>query len=148
MPIATELNINTAVTALDMANAIFGSGVTVSSATFAGDPSAAGIYSGALATIPGISPTDSGVILSTGKVADFTNSSGTTNTNTAAGTSTNLNAGIDGDAQMNAVAGMATFDGTILTATFTPDGDFLTMQFVFSSEEYPEYINNLSLIHI
>ncbi len=142
MAIATELNINTAVTALDMANAIFGSGVTVSSASFAGDPLAAGIYSGALTTMPGLSPTDSGVILSTGKVADFTNSSGTTNTNTATGTSTNLTKGIDGDAQMNAVAGMATFDGTILTATFTPDGDYLTMQFVFSSEEYPEYINN------
>ena len=64
MAIANELTINTAATALDMANAIFGSGVTVSSATYSGDALASGIYSGAQTTIPGISPTDSGVILS------------------------------------------------------------------------------------
>ena len=140
MAIATELNINATASAMDMANAIFGSGITVSNATYSGDLASAGIYSGATATMPGISPTDTGVILSTGKVADFTNSSGTTNTNVSNGTSTNT-AGIDGDAQLNTVAGMATFDGSILTATFTPDGDYLTMQFVFSSEEYPEYVN-------
>lgn len=141
MAIATELTINTAATALDMANAIFGPGVTVSSATYSGDPLASGIYSGALTTMPGVSPTDSGVILSTGRVTDFTNSSGTTDTNIAAGTGVDLASGINGDAALNTVAGMATFDGSILTAVFTPDGDYLTMQFVFSSEEYPEYIN-------
>ena len=141
MAIANELTINSAASALDMANAIFGNGVTVTAATFQGDPASAGIYSGALSTIAGISPTDSGVILSSGRVADFTNSSGTTNTNTASNLSTDTAAGINGDAQLNAVAGMATFDGAILNATFVPDGDYLTMQFVFSSEEYPEYIN-------
>ena len=140
MAIATELVINTSATALDMANAIFGSGVTVVSATYTGDPLSAGTYSGATTTIPGISPTDTGVILSTGKVTDFTNSSGTTNTNTAAGTSTDTT-GVNGDAQLNAVAGMATYDAAILQASFIPNGDTLTMQFVFSSEEYPEYVS-------
>lgn len=141
MAIANELTINTSATALDMANAIFGTGVTVTTASFQGDAASSGVYSGALGTIAGISPTDSGVILSTGRVVDFTNSSGTTNTNTAANLSTDTAAGINGDAQLNTVAGMATFDGAILNATFVPDGDYLTMQFVFSSEEYPEYVN-------
>lgn len=141
MATATELSVNTSVTALDMANAIFGDGVTVVSATLSGDTQAAGIYSGALGTIPGISPTDSGVILSTGKATDFTNSSGTTDTNTASNTSTDLAGGIEGDSQLNTVAGAATHDGTILTAQFIPDGDMITMQFVFSSEEYPEYVH-------
>ncbi|WP_430463904.1 Hint domain-containing protein [Tabrizicola sp.] len=141
MPIANELTINTTATAMDMAQAIFGDGITVLSATFTGDPLASGIYSGALTTIAGISPTDTGVILSTGNVADFTNSSGTTDTNVAAGTGSDLVNGIDGDAQLNAVSGMATFDGTILQASFIPTGDMLTMQFVFSSEEYPEFVN-------
>ncbi len=140
MPTATELTINTSATALDMANAIFGPGVTVVSATYTGDPLSSGVYSGASTTIAGVSATDTGVILSTGRVTDFTNSSGTTNTNTAANTSTNT-AGVDGDAQLNAVAGMATFDAAILNASFIPDGDTLTMQFVFSSEEYPEYVS-------
>lgn len=141
MPNATELTINTAASALDMANAIFGPGITVTGATFNGATVSSGIYSGANTTIPGISPSDSGVILSTGNVADFTNSSGTTNTNTVANRSTNTTGSVDGDAQLNAVAGMATFDGAILQASFIPDGDYLTMQFVFSSEEYPEYVN-------
>ncbi len=140
MPNATELTINTAATAMDMANSIFGPGITVTAASYAGDALSAGIYSGAASTLAGISATDSGVILSTGKVTDFTNSSGTSDTNTVANTGTDT-AGVDGDAQLNAVSGMATFDGAILQATFVPDGDFLSMQFVFSSEEYPEHIN-------
>lgn len=141
MAIANELTINTTASALDMAQAIFGSGITVVSADYSGDTSASGIYSGALSTIPGVVSADSGVILSTGNVATFTNSSGTTDTNMASGTGVDLAGGVDGDAQLNAVSGQATFDGTILTADFIPTGDMLTMQFVFSSEEYPEYVN-------
>jgi hypothetical protein len=66
--------------------------------------------------------------------------SGTTNTNTQAGTSTDTTGSVDGDAGLNAVAGKTTFDGAILQASFIPDGDYLTMQFVFASEEYPEYV--------
>lgn len=141
MAIANELTINTGATALQMADVIFGDGVQVVSATFSGDAASKGIYTGAQTTIPGIVPGDTGVILSTGRVVDFTNSSGTTNTNTATNTSTDTAGGINGDAQLNQVAGVNTFDGAILNATFIPDGDFLTMQFVFASEEYPEYVN-------
>ncbi len=87
-----------------MANAIFGNGITVTSATYIGPAVSSGVYSGALSTIAGISPTDSGVILSTGKVVDFTNSSGTTNTKTQTELFTDTTDGIDGDAQLNTVA--------------------------------------------
>ena len=142
MAIANELTINTNATALDMANAIFGNGITVTSASYSGASVSSGIYSGALSTIAGISPTDTGVILSSGNVVDFTNSSGTTDTNTQSGWSTDTTGSIDGDAQLNAVAGQPTFDGAILNADFIPDGDTITMQFVFASEEYPEYVSS------
>ena len=144
MAIATELNINTTATADDMFAAIFGDGIQVvaGTATYSGGAASSGTYTGALTTIPGIVPTDSGVILSTGNVADFTNSSGTTDTNVNAGTGTDVVGGIDGDAQLNAVSGQATYDGAILEADFIPDGDMLTMQFVFTSEEYPEFVNS------
>lgn len=140
MPIANELNINLAASALQMAQQIFGPGITVQSASYAGDNLSSGIFTGALTTMAGVTPADSGVILSTGRADSITNQSGTTNTNTSNGTSTNT-AGIDGDAQLNAISGVGTFDGSILNATFVPDGDVLTMQFVFLSEEYPEYVN-------
>jgi Ca2+-binding RTX toxin-like protein len=141
MATAQELSINTSASAMDMANAIFGSGVTVVSASYSGDAISSATYTGALTTIPGISPTNSGVILSTGRAEDFTNSSGTTDTNTKPGTSTDTAGGIEGDAGLNAIAGTATHDGAILTADFIPDGNMITMSFVFSSEEYPEYVN-------
>ena len=139
MATATELTIDTSASAMDMAQTIFGDGVQVLSATYTGDPNASGIYSDAQSTIPGVTNSDSGVILSTGNVGDFTNSSGTSDTNTAAGTGTD-NAGVDGDADLNGVSGQTTFDGAILEASFIPTGDYLTMQFVFTSEEYPEYV--------
>jgi Ca2+-binding RTX toxin-like protein len=143
MATATELaiaTIDSGVDATDLAQTIFGAGIQVISATYSGDPNSAGIYSGADTTIPGITGSDGGVILSTGNVADFTNSSGTSDTNTSDGTGTGT-AGVDGDPLLNDVSGYQTFDGAILEADFIPEGDMLTMQFVFSSEEYLEYVN-------
>lgn len=136
MVAASELTINTTASALDMANAMFGAGITVVGATYTGASDASGIYSGGLTTSPGVVPSDAGVILSTGRVTDFTNSSG--NANQLANTSTSL--GTAGDAQLTAIAGFQTYDAAVLTATFIPDGDVLTMQIVFSSEEYLEYV--------
>ncbi len=141
MPIATELPIDSSASALDMANAIFGSGVTVSSATYTGDPLSSGVYTNGDTVSPGVVPGDTGVILSTGYVADFTNDSGTTNTNISGSTGTNTS-GPGGDADFDALAGRRTFDAAFLEATFTPDGDFITVDFVIASDEYPEFVNS------
>ena len=139
MPIATELNITQTTDASLVAETIFGPGVTVVSSTLTGSAGQTGIYSDGLATSPGVVPSDSGVIFSTGNVADFTNSSGTTDTNTQEETSTSY--GGPGDPDMTGASGVQTFDAMVLEAVFIPDNDFLTMQFVFSSEEYLEYVN-------
>lgn len=138
MATGAELTYNTSATAIQMANAIFGDGVTVIGATYSGAGTSKAIYSnGNLAT--GVVPSDTGVILSTGRVTDFTQSSG--DPNRSAGTSTNTT-GVDGNTQFNALAGAATFDAAFLDVTFVPTGDLMTMRFVFASEEYPEYINS------
>ncbi|MGB3280259.1 MAG: choice-of-anchor L domain-containing protein, partial [Pseudorhodobacter sp.] len=67
---------------------MFGEGVTVTSASYSGAALASGIYSGGLGTSPGVVPSDSGVILSTGRVTDYTNSTG--QANQASNTSGNL----------------------------------------------------------
>jgi aspartate 1-decarboxylase len=136
MATASELTINTTATALQMADTMFGEGVTVLSATYTGAATASGIYTGANTTMPGMAPADSGVILSTGTAADITNSSG--QTNTSDGTTTIHNTA--GDAGLTAIAGMQTFDAAVLEVQFIPVGDTLTMQLVFSSEEYLEYV--------
>ena len=143
MPIATELNVDTSATAMDMANAMFGNGISITSASFTGAGAASGTYTGGLSTLGSLTQSDTGVILSTGNVTDFTNSSGTADTNTNAGTTTNHTGvgEVDGDTELNAVSGQATQDGAFFDATFIAQGDLLTMQFVFTSEEYLEYVN-------
>lgn len=136
---ASELAINTSVTADQMADAMFGDGIKIVGASYSGDPVSSGIYSGAEATMPGVAPSDSGVILSTGKATDITNSSG--QANQSSGTSTNTK-GVDGDADLNQVAGFKTYDAAIFEAKFIPDGSTLTMQITFSSEEYLEYVGS------
>jgi hypothetical protein len=138
MAIATELPVNTGATALDMANEIFGAGITVNSATYSGAGASSGIFTNGDTISSGVTPSDSGVILSTGNAVDFTNNSGTTNTNTSGGTSTNTT-GINNDADFNAVSGGATYDASFLEIDFTPSGSVFTIDFVLSSEEFPEY---------
>lgn len=139
MAIATELSIAQTTDASLVAETIFGPGITVVSSTLTGSAGQTGIYSNGLTTSPGVVPSDTGVIFSTGNVADFTNSTGTTDTNTQAGTTTGYNGA--GDADLTAMSGVQTFDAVVFEAVFIPDNDFLTMQFVFSSEEYLEYVN-------
>lgn len=123
---------------MDMADAMFGSGITITSATYTGASQASGIYSDGDTVAPDLTPTDSGVILSTGKAEDVTNSWG--DVNTSAGTTTqNAQAG---DADLSELAGMKTYDAAVFEAEFVPEGDTLTMQVVFSSEEYLEYVNS------
>ncbi|WP_299047602.1 Hint domain-containing protein [uncultured Tateyamaria sp.] len=140
---ASELPIQTVregVNAEDMANAIFGDGVFVDSATYTGDIDSAGIYSNGDSVSPGATPSDTGVILSTGNAESFTNSSGQENQSNSTSTNTS---GQNNNAQFNAAAGARTFDASYLDVNFIPDGNLMTMQFVFSSEEYPEFQNSV-----
>ena len=143
MVAASELSIETVregTTATEMAQEIFGSGVTVTGATYFGDNDSAGIYTGGDTTSPGVTPGDSGVIMSTGEAEDFTNSSG--ESNQSANTTTNTS-GTNNFNTYNTAAGGTTYDASTLDIDFIPDEDTLTMQFVFSSEEYPEFANSI-----
>lgn len=140
MVAAAELGYNTNASAMQMAQAIFGDGVTVVGATYSGDNRSSAIYSNGDALAPGATPGDTGVILSTGRAASFTNSSGQSNQSTSTSRNTG---GIDNDADMNAAAGAPTYDASILSVDFIPDTNLMTMQFVFSSEEYPEFQNSI-----
>ncbi len=140
MVAASELPIDTSASAMEMAQAIFGEGVTVVSASYTGDNRSSGIFSDGDNTAPGATPSDTGVILSTGRARDFTNSSGDSNQDT--NTSTNTS-GVNNEAGFNALAGASTFDASFIDIDFIPTGDTMTLQFVFSSDEYPEWVNSI-----
>lgn len=140
MVAGVELNYDTSATALAMANSIFGNGVTVTGATYSGSSYSSGIYSNGDAVAGNVTPGDTGVILSTGQASNFTNNSSQSNLNT--NTSTNTG-GANNDSDFNAIAGTSTYDAAYMVVDFIPTEDTMTMQFVFSSDEYPEYANSI-----
>jgi hypothetical protein len=140
MVAASELPIIENASAVQMANEIFGNGSTVVGASYSGWSQSSGIYSNGDSLAPTATPSDTGVILSTGRASDFTNTTGSSNQSN--NTSTNT-PGANNDAQFNALAGTNTFDASILTVDFIPDGDTLSLQFIYSSEEYPEFVNSI-----
>lgn len=85
----TLLPINTKVTTVELAETMFGDGIKLVSASYAGDPQSSGIYSPSTKVAPGAVPSDSGVILSTGTVTHVTNAKGGSNQSASTSTDTN-----------------------------------------------------------
>ncbi|MBU2992459.1 choice-of-anchor L domain-containing protein [Octadecabacter sp. 1_MG-2023] len=141
MVAGVELDYDTSASAMQMANTIFGDGVTVTSASYSGSSYSSGIYSNGDAVAGNVTPGDTGVILSTGRATRFTNSN-SSQSNENSNTSTNTG-GQNNEAGFNALAGASTYDASYMDIDFIPTDDVMTMQFVFSSDEYPEYTNSI-----
>lgn len=140
MVAGVELPINRGATATELAETIFGDGAVIESATYTGDPDSSGIFTNGDAIAPEVTPGDTGVLFSTGDLRGFTNNNAAQsnlNTNT-----TTASSGPNNVADFNAAAGgVSTFDASFLDVDFTPIGDVMTAQFVFASEEFPEFQN-------
>jgi hypothetical protein len=136
MATGQELNYNTGASALDMALEIFGAGTVVVDATYTGWSQSSAIYSAGDSIAPGATPSDRGVILSTGRAT-------TTRSRTAIRTEAPAHRPTPADPTttplLNAAAGTNTYDAAILEVDFIPTGNVMTLQFQFASEEYPEF---------
>ena len=142
MVAGVELDYDTNATALQMANTIFGNGVSVTGASYSGSSISSAIYSNGDTVSDFVTPSDTGVILSTGSSTRFTNNSSQSNLSNSTSVNT---AGANNDPDFNSVAGASTFDASFLTVDFIPDTglDTMTMQFVFASDEYPEFVGSI-----
>ena len=139
---ASELPIDNSASADEMVAEIFGDSIQIVAGTadYTGDNRASGIYSDGDTVAPDVTPGDTGVILTTGRTTAFTNGSGDPNTS---GSTTTNSSGQNNNADFNAAAGTNTYDAAYIEVDFIPDGDVMTMQFVFASEEYPEYVDSI-----
>ncbi|MFD0860308.1 Hint domain-containing protein [Roseovarius aquimarinus] len=140
----TEIPINRNATPEQMAQEMFGPGVVIERASYTGDNDSSGIYTNGDAISPGVMPGDTGVMFSTGDLRGFTGSarwwqggSNTSNSQTTASSGPDSYA--DQISDFDATAGAPTYDASFIDVDFTPSGDMLSMQFVFASDEYPEY---------
>jgi hypothetical protein len=120
-------------TAENLAQALVGSGITISNVTYTGATAAAGYFSGGLAAGIGI---DEGVVLTSGSASNL---QGTSNTDDA----------ITGDNQQSGAAfldalipGYSTNDAFILEFDFVSSGDAAYFAYVFGSDEYNEWVES------
>jgi uncharacterized repeat protein (TIGR01451 family) len=76
---------------------------------------------------------ENGIVLSSGDIANVVGPNvddGITGDNEAAG-----------DSDLDALSGFTTFDAAVLEFDFVPDGSQVRFQYVFSSDEYNEFVN-------
>lgn len=127
--VIAQLNVTTGQTAQQLAEIIAGPGVVVSNASIIGDADAIGAFtSGANNTGLGI---PSGVVMASGEVVDI----GQGSANFAGSTM-----GTPGDPYLANLANTSSNDAVILQFDFVPNADFVSFNYAFGSEEYPEFI--------
>jgi gliding motility-associated-like protein len=127
-----QLTITDNLTATQLAQIIAGPNVSISNAVLKGSPIQSGKFnsSGTVITI------DSGIVLTSGraKTQGFTNGLNGLSTSSAS----NVIGGA-GDADLTAFSGRNTMDANILEFDFIPLGDSLTVNYIFTSDEYVTY---------
>jgi len=116
-------------------NILLGSGVTASNIVFTGNVNQHAVFNATPSSSLGIA---SGILLSTGNVST-SSPVGPQGPNNSGSTTTDWNG--SGDALLNAVSGVTTFDAAILEFDFVPLGDSVKFRYCFGSEEYPEFVN-------
>ena len=97
------------------------SGIVVNSAAYTGASGASGSFTGG--AFLGI---DQGLVLTSG----------------SASSPGNVGLGLAGSSLLNALTTGTTFDASLLSIKFTPNGSQIGFSYVFSSREYPQYVDS------
>lgn len=117
-------------TAEDLAYTLTCGDMTVSNPTFTGAEVAAGVFQGG----EGIIGFDTGIILSTGNIANVVGP----NTVENIGVANNTN----GDSDLDTLSGFPTHDAAVLEFDFVPQTTEIQFRYVFASDEYNEYVGS------
>lgn len=124
-----QINVNTSATLTQMISNIVGPGNTVSNVTMNCPSGAYGTFTNGNTTNVGI---NSGALLTTGS-ASAVNGTG--------GSFASVDHLAGGDALLTGIAGATTYDACRIEFDIIPQCSTLQMQYVFGSEEYPEWVN-------
>ncbi|MBY8974332.1 choice-of-anchor L domain-containing protein [Rhodobacteraceae bacterium NNCM2] len=135
---ASELPVTVTTDAESLAEALVGDGVQILEAKLSGGSTQAGLFEDGTSVMEGVVDFDEGLIFSTGDVTSITHSKGSANTSSSTSQNT---AGVDGDTDFDGLSnGTGSFDAVYLEIKFVPTGDTVSLDVVFGSEEYNEYV--------
>lgn len=116
-----------------LAQSLAGNGVSISNATITAAANSSGSFFANNNTDLGI---QNGVVLSTGRISDISKGADAGLLKTGA----TYNNKAVGDAQLQAIVGVPTYNASSLSFDVVPTGDQITFRYVFMSEEYPDYV--------
>jgi hypothetical protein len=129
MSVNAQVTVTPAGSSSNIASFLTGYGLTISNAIVNCHPNAAGYFSASNNNLGIVS----GLVLTTGSIFDLAGP----NTHFAS-----TDNGFPGDGTLNSIsAPYVTFDACVLDMDCVPDYDTLYFNFIFGSEEYPEYVN-------
>lgn len=119
-------------------NIILGFGVTATNVTVNGSPANANIVQGNITQFDAAGttfPIGSGVLMTTG------NGIGAIGPNALGSATDNVPAtpDVSSDPHLNAIANSGVTNGTVLEFDFVPSGDTISFNYIFGSDEYPEF---------
>ncbi len=128
----STIDLNSGLTPTDLVESLIGGGLTVSNVSYTGDNTAGGQFLGGVSEGLEI---ESGVLLSSGNVADAAGP------NDSEGTTTIFS--LSGDPDLDGlIPGFSTNDAAVLEFDFVAVGGTLSFNYVFGSEEYNEFVNS------
>jgi len=126
-----QMTISSDTNTVQLVNGFILSGVTASNVLYTGADSTLGTFSNGNTTNLGLT---NGIVMTTGKLYTIAD--------TAAEFSSYMN-NSPGDLQLGAlVSGIPTYDASVLEFDLVPAGNILEFQYVFASEEYPEFVGS------
>jgi Bacterial Ig-like domain (group 3) len=134
----TVTDLNSGATVEGLAQSLAGPGVSISNVKYVGDNRAGGSFTGGASSIG----FEDGIILDSGKVQTYTTdpecSQGVEGPNTCSDNSTAF--GTPGDTQLSELSGGETHDASVLEFDFVPEHSTVQFSYVFSSDEYNEFV--------
>lgn len=134
--VSAQISVTTDLDATQLAVEVFqGSGVTISNETLIGNTQGTMASVGSYAATNITLLPDNGVVLSTGFLNGLDGPATNFNSDQTGGSAT--------DPDLMQLTGVGVYDLVALEFDFVPDENLLTFDFVFASEEYPEYVCEL-----
>jgi len=128
-----QMQVSPATNMTQLVNNFILSGVSASNIVYTGDTNAIGSFAGGNFTNLGMS---NGIILTTGVI------NGDPAISDSAMILSNVNNQTAGDSLLNTFVTFPTYDASVLEFDLVPVGNVLEFQYVFGSEEYPEFVGS------
>jgi hypothetical protein len=115
-----------------IASFLSGSGVSISNVVVTGSPNSIGYFTAVNTSLN----MPAGLALTSGDIANIPGPNNTSGASTSNGT--------PGDPDLDALSGGSTFDASVIEFDCIPTDDTLFFNYIFGSEEYPEFVNSFN----